>query len=120
MEGIQAILGAMTKYPTSKEIQLNGVKASWNLLLDIKANPELFITELNGIDFVTKVMASFPDDTEVVHGSCKVLLKMSQCENMRQSMNDANVVSALAAAIDGQKGKEDIQRPAREAMKLLR
>ena len=109
------------KYPMSKEIQiqLNGMKALWNLSLDIKANAEFFVTEFIGIVFISNAMSLFPNDAEVVHWSCMVLLRVSQSKNLRQLMKNASVVSALATTIDGHKGIEDTQEVAHKATKLL-
>lgn len=118
VEGIEAILTAMKKFRSDRNIQCNGVGVLLNLS-DYFGNGKAFIKDLYGIPFILEIMKDFSDDDAIMLWTCKMLKKLSRSEELRKPLVDANVITALAIAIDGHKTHAGIQKDVREALKFL-
>lgn len=118
VDGIEAILSAMKRFSSDRNIQCNGVGALLNLS-DHFANGKAFIKDLYGVPFILDIMKTFSDDEAILSWSVKVLKKLSRSEELRKPMIDANVITALAVALDGHKKHAGINKDVREALKML-
>jgi len=118
VEGIEAILSAMKKFRSDRNIQCNGVGALLNLS-DHFANGKAFIKDLYGVPFILEIMQDFAEDDAIILWTCKMLKKLCRSEELRKPLVDANVITALAIALDGHKKHAGIQRDVREALKFL-
>lgn len=118
VDGIEAILSAMKKFSGDRNIQCNGVGALLNLS-DHFATSKTFIKGLYGVPFILDIMKEFQDDDNLILWTCKMLKKLCRSEELRKPLVDANVITALAVALDGHKSHAGIQRDVREAMKFL-
>ena len=118
VDGIAAILAAMKKYRSDRNIICNGIGALLNLS-DHRANGKQLVNELYGIPFIIDIMEEFSDDISIILWTCKMLKKLCRCDELRKSLVAKNVITALAVTLDGHKKHAGIQKDAREAMKLL-
>ena len=118
VDGIEAIVEAMTIYSASSEIQRRGLSALRNISI-LKENAEKLVLEIEIIPMIIQTMTIFSDDVEVTTKACGLLKKLSSYEKLHKPMVDAKVVSALARAIEEHENNEDIQRRARKAIKQL-
>jgi hypothetical protein len=64
-------------------------------------------------------MAEFKHDEDVMICACNMLWNVCCFHQLRETIVDAKVFSALASALESHKDNHDIQEAAREAMKLL-
>jgi hypothetical protein len=118
VEGIQAILAAMKRFPTSDEIQYHSLQA----LINLSSNgptAKIMVLETDGVAQVIKAMKKFPDCTETLAEACTLLSILSEMANLTKPLRDANVRTALVAAMDRHKEDESIQKLGGEAMTNL-
>jgi hypothetical protein len=118
VDGIEAIVEAMTIHSASSEIQRRGLSALRNISI-LKENAEKLVLEIEIIPMIIQTMTIFSDDVEVTTKACGLLKKLSSYEKLHKPMVDAKVVSALARAIEEHENNEDIQHRARKAIKQL-
>jgi len=118
VDGIEAILAAMKRFRSDRNIQCNGVGALLNLS-DHFANGKQFIKDLYGVPFILEIMKDFKDDDAIILWACKMLKKLCRSEELRKLLVDSNVITSLALALDGHKKHAGVQKDCREALKTL-
>jgi len=118
VDGIEAIVEAMTIHSASSVIQRRGLMALRNISI-LEENAEKLVLEIGIIPMIIQVMTMFSDNVEVTTIACDLLKKLGSYEKLHKSMVDANVLSALARAIEQHENNEEVQRRARRAMKQL-
>lgn len=116
--GIQAVVAAMKRFPTWKGIIQLSLGALGNLATH-SANAKVLVLGTDAVTCIISAMNKFQDSADIVSQGCEVLLNLSSVEDLKMPLREANVRTALAAAMDGHKGDDEIQNRAGQAMTNL-
>jgi hypothetical protein len=119
VEGIQAILAAMERFPSDKNFIRNGFAALRTIIFGHESNAELLVTKIGAIPFLLEKMAEFKHDQDIMLCACTLLRNASRFEQLREAIVNADALLALGSAITNHKDNPNIQAATREAIKLL-
>ena len=119
VEGIQAILAAMKRFPSDPSIMEFGFAALANIVHENEANANLLVTKLGGIPFLIEQMKNFQTDADVTNDTSDFIRNVSFFEHLRKPIVDAKAITVLASIYDHYKHMPDIRKRSCEAMRKL-
>jgi hypothetical protein len=110
VEGIQAILAAMKRFPSVQAVIHIGFGALSNIIHTHETNANVLVTKRGGIPLLIKRMKEFQADVNVTEVACIVLKHLSGYMQVRKPIVDAKAVTALGYAIEGHGDNPKIQK----------
>lgn len=122
VNGIEAILAAMNKYPFEENIQTFGAVALCNLTIQHKANAQALVVDHAAIPFLTETIKTFSGialhSAQVVKSACLLLKILCEFQELKETILKAKAPSALMMAFDEHEDHTVRQR-AQRAIRLL-
>lgn len=118
--GIQAILAAMKKFPSERDIQRYGLRVLFYITTSgssRKANT--LVTKVNDVPFIISQMDHFSDDAAITEWACKLLNNLTLHSHLIDHIRGTKAMIALATACHNHKGVNEIQKYARKVQRRL-
>jgi len=120
---LDAIVWAMMSYPDDANVQGSGNEALRNLVCNHK-NADYIVNELKAVPLIVAAMEKYSKIARVQRFACSVLNQLSNWDEFKGAINQADGDSALFHAIKNHDDEskelvEDIQRTGRLALKKL-
>lgn len=92
--GIEAVLGAFTRFRFDEDVVLSGLVFLESMSEDSKMVAEYIIKKVVAVPFIVKITTNFPDHSDITHEGCYLLHNLSQFEEFNEALLEAKAVLA--------------------------